>query len=102
MMMTQRRVSEDRASIERGQRYQEARAGYLGRPAPVWIVEKTFTACGDDLRYAHLICAADPTLRKTLALDALSDTKRFRRIAETDQSAAARDDGVERRPAGMC
>ena len=83
-MMKQRRMSEDRVSIEPGQRYQEARPGYLGRPAPVWIVEKTFTASGDDLPYAHLICAADPTLRKTLALDALSNTGRFRRIAEPD------------------
>jgi hypothetical protein len=41
-----------------------------------WVVERVFSST-DSLRYAWLVNAADPTLRKTLALDVLMDRQRY-------------------------
>jgi hypothetical protein len=68
-------------SIETSQRYQEMGPGYLGKPAPVWVVEDTFTMT-DCLPYARLVCAADPSMSKTLSVAVLTDRRRFNRIAE--------------------
>jgi hypothetical protein len=42
----------------------------------IWVVERVFSST-DQLRYARLVNAADPTLRKTLALDVLMDRQRY-------------------------
>ena len=70
-------------SIETGQRYQEVGPGYLGKPAPVWVVEDTFTKPADRLPYARLVCTVNPSMRKTLSAAVLADRRRFSRIVET-------------------
>jgi hypothetical protein len=66
-----------RDAIEIGRRFQEAQRGYLGKPAPLWIVEDVFRTPVDALGYARLTCVADPTQRKTLSVAVLSDRRRF-------------------------
>jgi hypothetical protein len=64
-------------TVEIGQRYHDVRPGIYGRSsAPDWIVEAVQTdALG--IRHARLVSAADPTERKTLAVDVLADPSRF-------------------------
>lgn len=65
-----------------GQRYREVGTNYLGLRKAVWAVDAVFTST-DSLRYARLVNVADATLRKTLALDALTDRHRFMLVAES-------------------
>ncbi|HLJ64444.1 MAG TPA: hypothetical protein VKT70_10080 [Stellaceae bacterium] len=44
----------------------------------MWLVEDVFIGT-DGQQYARLVCHADPSLRKTLALVALADRKRYAR-----------------------
>jgi hypothetical protein len=69
-----------RRRVAPGQRYREAAPGYLGCPGQVWVVERVFTKAYDDLAYARLVSAADPSLSKVLSLDALADRARFREV----------------------
>ena len=77
-----RRSMAKQHSIETGQRFREVGPGYLGKPAPVWVVEDTSTTSTDSLAYARLVCAADPSIRKTLSVAVLTDRRRFSRIVE--------------------
>jgi len=64
--------------IERGQNYQEVGPPRVGSRRLVWLVEDVFIGT-DGQQYARLVCHADPSLRKTLALVALADRKRYAR-----------------------
>jgi hypothetical protein len=66
-------------SVAIGEQVQELGIGYLGKRAPVWVVEETFTKA-DERHYAKLICAADASLQKTLSIAALADRRRFARL----------------------
>ena len=66
-------------SVAIGEQFQELRTGSLGKRAPVWVVEETFTK-PDEVQYAKLICAADDSLRKTLSTAVLADRRRFARL----------------------
>ena len=72
-----------RQIIEVGQHYQEPGRGYLGRPAPIWVVEAVFNNAVDALGYAQIACVAEPSLRKTIALAVLADRRRFVPVAGT-------------------
>jgi hypothetical protein len=71
-----------RKAVEIGQRYREARPGYLGRLSPLWIVDEVVTPAADLRGYARLSCAADSSLRKTLSIAVLADKSRFTPVDE--------------------
>jgi hypothetical protein len=58
-------------AVSIGQRFVDARSPMFAHP---WIVEKTFTG-SDGIEYAHVVCADDPTRRKTLSAAVLADTR---------------------------
>jgi hypothetical protein len=74
--------------VEPGQRYRDVQPGIYGRSAASdWIVESVQTdALG--IRHAHLISAADPTERKTLAAGVLIDPARFEEVDGHDHDSA--------------
>jgi hypothetical protein len=78
-----------RQIIEVGQHYQEPGRGYLGRPAPIWVVEAVFNNAVDALGYARVACTAEPSLRKTIALAVLGDRRRFVPVVAAAGPAAA-------------
>lgn len=67
--------------VERGQRYREAGRSGTGSGGLVWQVENVFTGT-DGIEYAGLVCAADRSLRKTLAIAALGDRRRFALVGD--------------------
>lgn len=73
MLMTKR-------TVEPGQRYRGVQLGLYGRSAVSnWVVEAVDTDA-QGIRHARLVSAADPTERKTLAAEVLSDPSRFEAV----------------------
>jgi hypothetical protein len=62
--------------VERGQRYRDLSTGRFGALGTEWIVDAIFIGT-DGIQYAQMVNAADLTLHKTLAVDVLSDRKRW-------------------------
>jgi hypothetical protein len=59
-------------TIERRQRYRDIHPGIYGPAAASdWIVENVRS--GTEGRYAHLVSASDPAVRKKLATEVLGD-----------------------------
>jgi hypothetical protein len=73
------------SNVERGQHYRDVHPGLYGTPSADWIVDVVFRGT-DGVAYAHLMCAADSTLRKTLSLHALNDRRRFLRVLQMSAS----------------
>jgi hypothetical protein len=61
----------DQSAVAIGRRFVDARVAGFAQP---WIVEKTFTG-RDGIEYAHIVCAADRTRRKTLSTSVLGDSR---------------------------
>jgi hypothetical protein len=64
-----------------GQVYRATGKTYLDRPSAGWSVTKIFTS-HDGLAYAQLVNQGDPTLTKTVSLDALTDPRLFQLTAQ--------------------
>ncbi len=62
--------------IALGQRFRDVRVGLFGRQSSIWIVDELFVG-RDHIDYARLVCASDPSERKTLSLAVLRDPRRF-------------------------
>ena len=65
-----------RTDVQIGQRYRAVGTSFLGSPTGVWVVGDIFTST-DSLRYARLVNVPDPTLMKTLAVEVLTDRRRY-------------------------
>ena len=65
--------------VERGQRYRDLSADRFGVLGTEWIVDAIFIRT-DGIQYAQLVNAGDLTQQKTLAVDVLTDRKRFDRV----------------------
>jgi len=63
-------------NVDAGQRYRETRSGFLGRTGPVWSVVNVFAGT-DGVRYARLVCEAEPSLEKSISTAILADKRRF-------------------------
>lgn len=59
-----------------GKRFRDAKPVLFGHTAPQWVVQEVFVGT-DKLEYARVALASDPSTRKTLSLDVLSDRRRF-------------------------
>jgi hypothetical protein len=66
-------------TVERGQRFRDIHRGAFGSSGVEWIVDALFRG-QDGLEYARLVCASDPTQRKSLSVDVLRDRRRFQRV----------------------
>ncbi|HEV2547008.1 MAG TPA: hypothetical protein VGU20_06715 [Stellaceae bacterium] len=67
-------------TIEAGQHFRRIRLGARGHPREAeWIVEAV-QMDAQGIRHARLVNAADPTERKTLAADVLTDPSRFEEV----------------------
>jgi hypothetical protein len=65
--------------VERGQRYRDLSSSRFGVLGTEWIVDAIFRGT-DGIEYAQLVGASDSTQQKTLAVDVLTDRKRFERV----------------------
>jgi hypothetical protein len=65
--------------VERGQRYRDLSSSRFGVLGTEWIVDAIFRGT-DGIQYAQLAHASDSTQQKTLAVDVLTDRKRFARV----------------------
>jgi len=68
--------------VVKGQRYRNTQTGLWGNLAPVWIVEDVAPGPGGT-EHAHLICADEKSLRKTLATAVLKDKQRFEQLPDS-------------------
>ncbi len=65
--------------ITLGQRFRDLQARSFGRPGLEWIVESLLTG-SDGIEYARVVCATDPTRRKTLSRAVLGERSRYQRV----------------------
>ena len=70
-----------KSEVKFGQVYRATGKTYLDRPSAGWSVTKIFTS-HDGLAYAQLVNQGDPTLTKTVSLDALTDPRLFHLAAQ--------------------
>jgi hypothetical protein len=70
-----------KSEVKFGQIYRATGKTYLDRPSAGWSVIKIFTS-HDGLAYAQLVNQGDPTLTKTVSLDALTDPRLFQLAAQ--------------------
>jgi len=62
-----------------GQRYRDVQQRTFGRPGLEWVVQECLTLT-DGVAHARLVCASDPSRRKTLSFAALGERSRYQRI----------------------
>lgn len=67
-------------SIAAGHRFRDAQQRTFGQPGLEWVVQDCLTLA-DGIAYARLVCASDPTKRKTLSFTVLGERSRFQRVA---------------------
>lgn len=69
------------STIAPGQRFRDTERSLFGRSGAEWIVQDVFVGT-DDLLYARIARASDPTDRKTLSAAVLDDRRRFVLVEE--------------------
>jgi hypothetical protein len=65
--------------VEVGRNFQHAEANMFGSLSVIWTVERIFSGA-DGRSHALLISTTDRTVRKTLSVDALLDTRLYHRV----------------------